>query len=450
MHETGVARRAAGRPAWLIDSADFWRLWFVGLVVFTVRWVETVAVGVFVYQDTGSAFIVAMMTMLRLLPMGLFGAFLGAIAERVERRTALILVTVSMVLTSLSLAVLAHLHLLAVWHLAVASFINGIGWATDNPVRRVMIGEAVGTAQMGTAMSVDVGANNASRMVGPTVGGLLLAGIGIDGVFTLSVALYAIAVVAACRVRYRNSFPPNATESVLARIAEGLRLVRNDRRLIGTLTVTVIYNVFGWPFTSMVPVIGQDRLMLGPEGIGILASMDGVGAFAGAVLMAMFCKPRFYRTVYVGGVSLYMVMLIVFALVPLPAVAGTALLFTGLGGAGFSIMQATLVYLSSPPEMRSRMLGVLSVRRTGRLRRARLAGRCDRRALGHRRDRLHGPADDVADPAAVADDLTRTGQGRTSCPQPAIRSRSCTLSAAFRSPMPRPCSGRCRRWPGRI
>jgi MFS family permease len=266
-----------------------------------------------------------------------------------------------MVQTSLSLAVLAHLHLLAVWHLAVASFVNGIGWATDNPVRRVMIGEAVGTAQMGTAMSVDVGANNASRMVGPTVGGLLLAGVGIDGVFTLSVALYAIAVVAACRVRYRNSFPPNATESVLARIAEGLRLVRNDRRLIGTLTVTVIYNVFGWPFTSMVPVIGQDRLMLGPEGIGILASMDGVGAFAGAVLMAMFCKPRFYRTVYVGGVSLYMVMLIVFALVPLPAVAGTALLFTGLGGAGFSIMQATLVYLSSPPEMRSRMLGVLSV-----------------------------------------------------------------------------------------
>ena len=360
MHDTKVAW-PAGRPAWLIDSADFWRLWFVGLVVFVVRWVETVAVGVFVYQDTGSAFTVAMMTMLRLLPMGLFGAFLGAIAERTERRTTLILVTASMVITSLTLAILAHWHLLEVWHLAVASFINGIGWATDNPVRRVMIGEAVGATQMGTAMSVDVGANNASRMVGPTIGGLLLASVGIDGVFTLSVALYAVAVLAACRVRYRNTFPPITAESVLARIAEGLRLVRGDRRLIGTLTVTVIYNVFGWPFTSMVPVIGQDRLHLGPEGIGILASMDGIGAFAGAVLMAMLCKPHFYRTAYVGGVTLYMVMLIVFALVPLPAVAGSALLFTGFGGAGFSIMQATLVYLSSPPEMRSRMLGVLSV-----------------------------------------------------------------------------------------
>jgi MFS family permease len=302
-----------------------------------------------------------MMTMLRLLPMGLFGAFIGAFAERVERRLTLVLVVAGMVLTSLALVTLAHLHLLAVWHLALASFLNGVGWATDNPVRRVMIGEAVGTAQMGAAMSLDVGANNASRMVGPTIGGLLLAGVGIDGVFTLSVVLYTVALLAALRVRYRNSFPPSTTESVLTRIAEGLRLVRNDRRLLGTLTVTVIYNVFGWPFTSMVPVIGQDRLLLGPEGIGILASMDGIGAFAGAVLMAMFCRPAFYRRAYIGGVLLYMAMLTVFALVPLPAIAGSALLFTGLGGAGFSIMQATLVYLSSPPEMRSRMLGVLSV-----------------------------------------------------------------------------------------
>jgi hypothetical protein len=67
-------------------------------------------------------------------------------------------------------------------------------------------------------------------------------------------------------VRYRNAFPPTSSETVIARIAEGLGFVRRDRRLIGTLTITVIYNVFGWPFTSMVPVIGQDQLLLGPEG----------------------------------------------------------------------------------------------------------------------------------------------------------------------------------------
>ena len=342
------------------EFADFWRLWSVGLVVFVVRWLETVAVGVVVYQRTNSAFLVSMMTMLRLLPMGLFGAFLGAWAERIERRTTLICVVLSMGGNSAILGALAYTGNLEVWHLALSSFVNGLGWATDNPVRRVMIGEVVGADAMGTAMSLDAGANNASRMVGPTIGGLVLANVGIEGAFAVSVILYAFAMVAAIRIRYRDTRSVN-TNAVLARIAEGLRLVRSDRRLVGTLAVTVIYNVFAWPFTAMIPVIGRDRLGLGPEGVGVLASLDGVGAFAGAVVLALSIKPSWYARAYLWGVISYMVMLIVFALAPNSTIAGSALLFTGFGGAGFSTMQATLVYLAAPPEMRSRILGVLSV-----------------------------------------------------------------------------------------
>ena len=358
------ARGAASpfRHLKLSGRSDFWRLWLVGLIVFSVRWLETVAVAVVVYQRTGSPFLVAMMTMLRMVPMGMFGAFIGALAERIraphraDRRRA----DDGRHLADAGGAGACR-ACCEIWHLAVASFINGIAWATDNPVRRVMIGEVVGPDQMGTAMSLDVGANNASRMLGPTVGGLMLATVGIDGAFTLSVALYAIALAAALRVRYRNAALAADAGAVLARIAEGFALVRGNPRLIGTLTITIIYNVFGWPFTSMVPVIGHDQLGLGPEGVGILASMDGVGAFCGAILAAMFLRPAWYTRVFIGGSVLYMVMLIVFALTPWPVVAGGVLLLTGLGGAGFSIMQATLVYLAAPPDMRSRLLGVLSV-----------------------------------------------------------------------------------------
>jgi uncharacterized membrane protein YedE/YeeE len=409
VQETNVARPAS-RQAWLIDSADFWRLWFVGLVVFIVRWVETVAVGVFVYQHTGSPFIVAMMTMLRLLPMGLFGAFLGAIAERMERRTTLIIVVVSMVITSLTLATLAHLHLLAVWHLAVASFINGIGWATDNPVRRVMIGEAVGATQMGTAMSVDVGANNASRMIGPTIGGLLLAGVGIDGVFTLSVVLYAIAVVAACRVRYRNSYPPSTAESVIARIAEGLRLVRRDRRLIGTLTVTVVYNVFGWPFTSMVPVIGQDRPAAGTRGHRHpcqhgrcrrfrRCGVDG-DALPAALLPARLCRrchaiPGHADRFRAGSRARNRKLR---SAVHRPRRRG---LQHHAGDVGLPVGAAR--------DAKPRAWRAVSVHwhRPGRLCGTRMAGECNRRTVGDRRDRNRGTGDDAADAALVARDLTR-------------------------------------------
>jgi predicted MFS family arabinose efflux permease len=111
----------------------------------------------------------------------------------------------------------------------------------------------------------------------------------------------------------------------------------------------------------MVPVIAQDRLHLTPAWIGIMASMDGVGAFIGATVIALFVGPRFYARTYLCGVASYMIMLTVFAVVAQPVSAALALVLTGMGGAAFSIMQATLVYLAAPAEMRSRVLGVLSV-----------------------------------------------------------------------------------------
>ena len=361
MSEIGTAHRAPARMSLLLANADFWRLWYAGLIVFVVRWLETLAVAVFVYRATGSPFLVAMMTMMRLVPMGLFGAVLGAVAERIERRTAQLGVIVLMGGTSASLAVLAYGGHLAVWQLALASFVNGLGWATDNPVRRVMIGEVVGSQQMGVAMSIDVGTNNASRMLGPTVGGILFATVGVGGAFVLSVLLYVTSLLAVLGLRYRNRQGQLDGGSVLMHVRDGLVLVRRDRRLIGVLVITVIYNVFGWPFTSMVPVIAQDRLHLTPEWIGIMASMDGVGAFVGAVVVALFVGPRLYARTYLCGVICYMVMLTVFALVAQPVTAGAALVLTGVGGAAFSIMQATQVYLAAPAEMRSRVLGVLSV-----------------------------------------------------------------------------------------
>jgi len=346
---------------WLFGEPDFRRLWFVGLVVFSVRWLEMLAVAVFAYQRTASPLIVALLTMLRMLPMALLGALIGAAAERVERCRALVFVVATMLLCSIALALLAWSDALEVWHLALASFISGLTWTTDNPVRRTMIGEVVGPERMSAAMSIDVGANNASRMLGPTVGGILLATLGIGGAFVVSVAGYLVATIVALRVRHRNRAAPSTAAGVLERMIEGLVLVRRDPRLSGTMVITVIYNTFGWPFTSMIPVIGQDNLGLGAVGIGVLASMDGVGAFCGAIVIALCAKPPHFARLYVGGVAVYLLMLPVFALAPGPVLGGAVLLLTGLANSGFSIMQATLVYLAAPPEMRSRVFGVLSV-----------------------------------------------------------------------------------------
>ncbi len=340
---------------------DFRRLWFVGLVSFVVRWLELLAVALFSYQITGSAFVVAMLSMLRLLPMGLFGAFLGVAADRFERRSALILVVAVSMASTLVLAVLASAGALEVWHLALASFVNGICWATDNPVRRMMIGDVVGPERMGSAMSFDVGTNNASRIIGPMLSGVLLAQYGIASVFWLGVVLYAASLVAALRMRTRNAPAAAHSASFFIRIREGFAWLRGDRRLIGVFAITVIFNVFGWPFTSMVPVIATDNLQLDPEGVGLLASCDGAGGLIGALLFAKLARPEWYGRIYVGAVVLYFATVIGFAAAPVTPVAAVILLLSGMGAVGFAVMQTTQVYRDSPVEMRARLLGVLSV-----------------------------------------------------------------------------------------
>src|SRR5580658_7626331 len=114
---TASAIGPAQARRWLLDIADFRRLWLIGLVVFAVRWLEMLVVALFVYQRTGSAFEVALMTLLRMAPMVLFGPLIGGFAERWERRRAQIFVGVTLLATATVVATLAYAGTLEVWHL---------------------------------------------------------------------------------------------------------------------------------------------------------------------------------------------------------------------------------------------------------------------------------------------------------------------------------------------
>jgi MFS family permease len=345
----------------LFSLADFRRLWFVGLANSIVRWLEMLALALFSYQLTGSAFVVAMLTMLRMLPMSLFGALIGAAADRLDRRRVLVLVVSMSMTVTATLAVLASLGALAVWHLAVASFLNGIGWAADHPVRRMMIGDAVGAERVGSALSIDSATNNGTRVLGPMLSGLLLAEHGITSVFCFSLVLYASALVAALRIGMRRQRTDAKAPSFIHSMREGFTWLHRNGRLTGVFVMTVIFNIFGWPATSMVPVIGTDYLGLGPKGVGLLASCDGVGGLLGALVIATIAPTAWYGRIFVWGVAFYLLMTMFFASAPIVAVAAAALFLGGACNAGFAVMQATLVYRGAPMEMRARLLGLISV-----------------------------------------------------------------------------------------
>ena len=319
------------------------------------------ALALFAYQLTGSAFVVAMLTMLRMLPLSLFGALIGAAADRLDRRRVLALVVATSMAVTLTLAILASLGAIAVWHLAVASFVNGIGWASDQPVRRMMIGDAVGVERIGSALSIDAATNNGTRVLGPMLSGLLLAEYGIASVFWFGLALHTAALVAALRIGMRRLSADARPGSFITSIREGLAWLHGNGRLTGVFVMTIIFNIFGWPATSMVPVIGTDYLGLGPKGVGLLASCDGIGGLLGALVIAALARAAWYGRIFVGGGR------------PLspdgdgfrvrsgrPAGRG-ALFVGGAFNAGFAVMQSTLVYRAAPAEMRARLLGLVAV-----------------------------------------------------------------------------------------
>jgi MFS family permease len=336
-------------------------VWTAGMLISTVRWLELLVIGVFVFDLTHSPFQVALMLILRMLPLALFGAISAGVADKIGQRYLLLLSLAVMVVVSIVTAVLVTLSLIEMWHLALASFVGGVFWCTDYPTRRMLLGDIAGTERIGTAMSLDAITNNGTRMLGPLLGGSLLAVLGLDGAFYLGAVLYLIAIGAIAKLPVDVGAASDNRDSVITNVLEGLRYLKKDTNLTSLLAVTVIFNLWGFPFLSMIPVIGRDVHDLGSFAVGVLASCEGVGALVGALLIATFATARHFRRLYLGGLAIYLVLIVVFAQAPTPYIAAGAMLVVGLGGAAFSAMQSTLIYLNAPPAMRSRMMGVLSV-----------------------------------------------------------------------------------------
>ncbi|MEQ8249408.1 MAG: MFS transporter [Alphaproteobacteria bacterium] len=345
----------------LLRDRSFVRLWSVGAFVMAMRWFEILATSVFTYSVTQSALAVALVNLARAAPNLLFGAFTGAIADRFDRRALLLGGEIVLVLITGFLCLLAIFGVITPWHIAIGAFINGIVFSMEFPVRRNMMGDIAGVDRISRAMGLDLTANNATRIVGPALGGFVLEAIGITGIFAVATACYAACAVLVFGV----VAPPRALAAsaygIFAYIVEGLRYVRANRPLVGLMAITVILNVWGLPYVAMVPVIGGEELGLTAFPIGLLLSSEGVGALLGSLLVAGYAKPTHFNKIYLYGSFLMIAAVVLFAQ---SNHYGFSLLVTfaaGMGIAGFTTMQATLPYVLSEPAMRARVMGVLAV-----------------------------------------------------------------------------------------
>ena len=237
-----VDRGSVGLGA-LLRNREFRLIWLIGASTNTLRWLEILAVGVVVFDMTGSPLQVAFMIILRFLPMALIGAFTGVVAERFNRRLFQIFSTGFMMATSVLLTVLAFGGYLNLWIIGLSVVLNGLFWTTDNPIRRTLLGEVVQPAQIGIAMSLDTVTNSITRFLGPLVGGLFLEFAGLEGVFLVGAILYACALGLAFLVRTDPGQHKHGHGSIFSFLTDGIRVLQTNRVLVGVLAITVIYNL---------------------------------------------------------------------------------------------------------------------------------------------------------------------------------------------------------------
>ena len=348
-------------PLHLFKNPSFLRVWGLGFIGNTMRWLETLAIGIFVYEVTTSALLVALMTIARQLPLALFGSFIGPFAERFNRKHLLVLGSTVMTVSVSCLAVSAYFSFLEIWHIAILVFINGTCWTLDYPVRRTLVGEFSGPERMGAGISLDSATTNVTRMLGPFLGGVTYGFLGLEGAFIISAVSHFICICIACSLVFEFQPLNQKAESYFLLLKEGLSIVKKSPQLIGVYLVTVILNICGFPYASMVPVLGRDVYKVEPALIGILSAAEGAGAFVGALIVAFLIRPSWFNKVYTIGALTFISGIFCLSLVDKYFLAISILWVAGLGMAGFGAMQSTLVLTLAPKNARSRLMGVLSV-----------------------------------------------------------------------------------------
>ena len=326
-----------------------------------MRQFETLAIAVFVFQKTGNAFYVAMMLFIQRVPLIPFGLVFGVVADRFDRKNIFVAIFAILAVEAAILGFLASQDNLEIWHVAIGVFINGVIWTTDFSVRRPMPAKSVGNSRVGRAVGLDGALMISALAVGPVIGGGILQFTGMKGVYFFGAGAYVIGGLIALTVKYQRPIKSVVRPSFTSDFRLALRFARSRSVIVGIIAITVIVDMRATPIRSMIPVIGEDDLGLSPLLVGVLVSSQGVGSLIGAALIAFRGDSAKYGRIYFYGSFLYLIPALMFSLSNWFVLSLPLVFIGGLGLAAFSTTQGALILMATPPEMRSRMLGLVAV-----------------------------------------------------------------------------------------
>ncbi|HZO32697.1 MAG TPA: MFS transporter [Chloroflexota bacterium] len=341
-----------------LHNRDFRLFWSGQVVSNTGTWAQSIAQAWLVLRLTDSPLALGTVTMLQALPVLLLGLFGGVIADRFPKRRLLLITQIGMLTQATLLAILTMTGLVQLWQVYVLALSLGVMNALDNPTRQTFVAELVPTTDLPNAIALNSLSFNTSRLIGPALGGVTIAMIGVAGCFFLNAVSFlgVVASLLLIKARPAETEPGRQRGAILSQIGEGLRYAFKTPDVLFVVILMGVIGCFGYNFQTILPLIAEYVLNADAASFGLLTSSMALGSVGSALLMASRGRVT-RRRIFVGAIGFSALLFVVpFAstwavLIPLLMLLGA---FSILFGSSVNSYLQTV----TPPRLRGRVMSI--------------------------------------------------------------------------------------------
>lgn len=336
-------------------------LFFFSLFVSnTGIWMAQTAQGWLVYDLTGSPALVGVAFGAFGLPMLVLPYFGGILADRLDRRRIMWAMQSAAAIIAFVLAGLVAAGAVQVWHLVLASFLQASVNAFDQPARQALLPALVPEDRLRPAIALNSIVFTGPAFVGPALTGLMVGGLG----WSISTAFFAnaisfLAVLIALAFMALPPFQPDGSPgSGRDSFMTGIRFAARHRVVMPSLLLLVVAGLFGRSYMALLPVVAEDVLGVGIQGLGLLASAGGVGAIVGAVLLSTEIRLPPNGTLGLAAALAMAILLLIFAFVTSYAAAVILIFALGVATTLMSTAVRTPLQLATPQDLMGRVMSL--------------------------------------------------------------------------------------------
>ena len=342
-----------------INTIGFVPAWIIGGISSFCRFFEVLVSAYIIFNLSDSALLVALNSGLRVAPLLVVGWIIGRYADKLDKRIFINLSTIIFIFSSFSAFILMITNFIEVWHLLSLSFLSGLGWAFEFPSRRSFMGDILKKSNISLGIGLDLTISNFGRFIGPIIAGLMIDYF-IDYSFVFSGSFYFFSFLMSLlifRLTKRNNFEKEIEEE---EVSNPFKSLIKNHMFRTVLVVTIVCNIWAFPTTSMVPVIGETVLKINPTLLGILVGAEGAGCLIGSLLIAGVKNRKLQSILFTSGSFIFFISIFIFSISDIYLLSLILLFLGGLGVAGFSTMQSVIIVDRTSSNLRGSAMGFLS------------------------------------------------------------------------------------------